>query len=663
MDFLLPKILKSIFQKFANFILQIPRNIKILMVMIIDIIICGISNWLAFSLRFDIFFPLNIELQKIFLLSTIIIVPIFFKFSIYQNIFRYTSLRAISAIIKSFFLYFLIFVTIVFVIEFEKIPKSIIVIQALLMFLGIIGSRFFIVYLFGDIKRRVSKKTIPYRIAIYGAGNTGRRFAEILNNEEKMKVLYFIDDDVNINGNFINNIPIIGNTKLSNIISTKKLTHIFLAMPSISRTQRNKIIKKISSNNVIIRTLPSISEIINGHVTVNEILELNVNDLLSRDVVEPNIELLKKNIENKVVLVSGAGGSIGAELCKQIIKEKPKKLLLLEINEFSLYTIHSELMVIKEKFAEEIKCEIVPLLASVQNTERVNKIITVWKPNTIYHAAAYKHVPLVEQNLVESIKNNVFGTLNIAQKAIENGTPNFVLISTDKAVNPTNIMGASKRLAEMCLQALCDHQNRKNDSSHITKCSIVRFGNVIASSGSVIPHFYQQILKGGPITLTHPEVRRYFMTIPEAAQLVIQAGAMADKCEVFILDMGKLIKVIDIAKRMVKLCGLEVRDQHNPYGDIEIKIIGLRPGEKLYEELFLGQNPKPTTHSKIQKATDPFLPWDVLSEQLNTMKIFIREDNINEIINMLDKLVTGYKKSSNLVDLVFLEKQKVTSGI
>ena len=357
-------------------------------------------------------------------------------------------------------------------------------------------------------------------------------------------------------------------------------------------------------------------------------------------------------------MITGAGGSIGSELCRQIIKLNPRKILLLEISEFSLYKIKTELEDLKNSIEEiNLNIEIIPLLASVQDKKRMTEIVKTWRPDTLYHAAAYKHVPLVEENLCEGIKNNVFGTLISAQVAIENEISNMVLISTDKAVRPTNVMGATKRIAELCLQSLYDN-SKKN-----TKLSMVRFGNVLESSGSVIPKFKEQIRNGGPITLTHPDVTRYFMSIPEAAQLVIQAGAMSKGCDVFVLDMGEPLKILDLIKRIIKLSGLSILDKNNPEGDIKIKIIGLRPGEKLFEELLLGENTQNTLHDKIKKAEDPFMPWKDLSIYINELEILVKENDLKGILNILKKLVIGFKPSTDIVDRVFSEKEKRFSKI
>jgi FlaA1/EpsC-like NDP-sugar epimerase len=417
-------------------------------------------------------------------------------------------------------------------------------------------------------------------------------------------------------------------------------------MPSLSRKRRNEILTQIRTAHVAVRTLPSMTDLAQGKVSISDLRELDIDDLLGREPVMPNHILLAMNVRSKVVMVTGAGGSIGSEICRQILGVGPSKLLLIEQSEFALYVTHQEL---EEKLAGR-DIVLVPLLASVQGSDRMREIMSTWHPDTVYHAAAYKHVPLVEHNPAEGIKNNVLGTLCAAQAAAENGVSDFVLISTDKAVRPTNLMGASKRLAEMVLQALAA-------TNPGTKFSMVRFGNVLGSSGSVVPKFRQQIRDGGPITLTHPDITRYFMTIQEASQLVIQAGAMAKGGDVFVLDMGQSVKIMDLARRMVELSGLTVKDERNPDGDIEIEITGLRPGDKLYEELLIGDNPKPTSHQRIMKAHEEFIPWAELENKLNALQIALNVNEVGVIRLMMQQLISGYTPSDEIVDGVYLEQE------
>lgn len=428
------------------------------------------------------------------------------------------------------------------------------------------------------------------------------------------------------------------------------ISAVLLAFPSASRHRRNEILERIQSARVAVRTLPSMSDLIQGRVSASDIHDLDEDDLLGREPVPPDAALLAKNVAGKVVMVTGAGGSIGSELCRQIAAIGPTKLLLVEQSEFALYTIHQEL---RERFSTR-GLEAVPLLASVQDAVRLREIMAAWLPSTVYHAAAYKHVPLVEHNPVEGVKNNVLGTLHAAQAAAGSGVADFVLISTDKAVRPTNVMGASKRLAEMVLQALAAVSSQGGGQTCFT---MVRFGNVLGSSGSVVPMFRRQIRDGGPITLTHAEMTRYFMTIPEAAQLVIQAGAMSRGGDVFLLDMGQPVRIADLARRMVQLSGLTCKDDENPEGDIEIRITGLRPGEKLYEELLIGDNPQPTPHPRIMKADEAFLPWAQLAEKMAALEQALANSDVGAVRAMLKALVSGYEPNDGILDWVCLERE------
>lgn len=512
----------------------------------------------------------------------------------------------------------------------------------------------------GDQYLSILKRASRPKVLIYGAGTTGRQLAAAMANSHEMQVAGFLDDDDRLHGHVLNGQPIHNPADLDNLATTLNISDVLLAMPSLSRKRRNEILTQIRSAHVAVRTLPSVTDLAQGKVSISDLRELDIDDLLGREPVTPNHILLVKNIVGKVVLVTGAGGSIGSELCRQILAVNPAKLLLIEQSEFALYAIHQEL---EEKLAAldgATPPVLVPLLASVQDDDRMREIMSTWHPDTVYHAAAYKHVPLVEHNPAAGIKNNMLGTLRTAQAAAENGVSDFVLISTDKAVRPTNVMGASKRLAEMALQALAAaHAATQGNTVGAggTKFSMVRFGNVLGSSGSVVPKFRQQIRDGGPITLTHPEVTRYFMTIPEAAQLVIQAGAMAKGGDVFVLDMGQPVKIMDLARRMVELSGLTVKEEQNPEGDIEIAVTGLRPGEKLYEELLIGDNPKSTVHPRIMKAHEEFIPWAEFEAKLTALEMALNVNDVGVIRLMMQQLVTGYIPSDDIVDWVYLEQE------
>ena len=666
---------QRIFRLFVSPILRLPRTSKQFAALSVDVCLCVLATWSAFYLRLDEFVKINSEFARPAVLSIALALPIFAATGLYRAIFRYSGWPAIAAVGRAMTLYGLIYVTIVMAVGLDGTPRTVGVIQPLLLFFAVAGSRLLARFWLGGVYRTQRQKDSLPRVVIYGAGSAGRRLAEALGNGYEMQVIGFFDDDDRLHGHVLNGFPIFAPDDLPDLIASKGLTHILLAMPSVSRARRNEILKYVSRHQVVVRTLPSMADLAEGRVTVSDIKDLDVDDLLGRDSVTPNHILLAKNISGKTVLVTGAGGSIGSELCRQILKIQPTKILLVEISEYALYGIHAELEALRDVFEEKERCLIVPLLASVQDEERMRDILDTWEPDTLYHAAAYKHVPLVEHNLAEGVKNNVIGTLITAQLAIEKGVSDFVLISTDKSVRPTNVMGASKRLAELCLQALyakgmrttitIGADDKAGSSSPLrskTKLSMVRFGNVLDSSGSVIPRFRKQIRNGGPITLTHPEITRYFMTITEAAQLVIQAGAMAKGGDVFVLDMGEPVKIADLARSMIELSGLTVRDEKHPEGDIEIVVTGLRPGEKLYEELLLGDDPQPTQHTKIQRAQDAFRPWSEIEVHLHTLQIALGHNNVEVILSLLQKLVTGYIPNSEIVDWVYREQSRQGNG-
>jgi FlaA1/EpsC-like NDP-sugar epimerase len=528
------------------------------------------------------------------------------------------------------------------------VPRTVGLIQPLLLFFAISGSRALAHYWLGGLHRNRSQIDALPKVLIYGAGGAGQQLNAALANGLDMRVVGFLDDDDLLKDHVLNGQPVYSPDALAGLIKSKRVSHVLLAIPRASRRRRNEILERVRRYPVAVRTLPSVNDLAEGRVSVSDLHELDIDDLLGRDQVPPDHNLLSKNITDKVVLVTGAGGSIGSELCRQIRIGAPAKLLLIEQSEFALYSIHEELLGLQSADGG-LQFDIVPLLASVQDEEWMRKVMSAWHPDTVYHAAAYKHVPMVEHNPVMGIRNNLLGTLKTAKAAAENGVSNFVLVSTDKAVRPTNIMGASKRLAEMVLQAMVATVSS-------TKFTMVRFGNVLESSGSVVPKFRQQIHDGGPVTLTHAEITRFFMTISEAAQLVIQAGALAEGGDVFVLDMGQPIKVMDLARRMIELSGLIVKDEQNPDGDIEIKITGLRPGEKLYEELIIGNNPTPTSHPKILKAHEDFIIWPELESKLDALETAMNANDVSATRLIMKQLVNGYTPSGKIVDWVSLEK-------
>ena len=650
--------------------LALPRPAKRALVVVADTSLCMLSVWLAFYLRLGDFFPLSGELFSPVIpaagVSVLLAIPIFITSGLYRAIFRYSGLPAMMAIARAMLIYGVLFAAVFTFYGVKGVPRTVGLIQPLLLLVLVGASRAVArIWIGGLYQNQIRKSALP-QVLIYGAGSAGRQLSSAMANSHEMRIVGFLDDDDSLHGNLLNGILIHNPANLAELLDEVPVTEVLLALPSVKRQRRNAILAALSNHKIPVRTLPGLSDIATGKVSLSEIRELDIDDLLNREPVKPNNILLKRNIHNRTVLVTGAGGSIGSELCRQILKAKPKQLLLVEMSEFALYQIHQELQAINQG-----TLEILPLLASVCDEVRMHEIMHTWKPHTVYHAAAYKHVPLVEHNPAEGVRNNVWGTKVCAELAARNGVHNFVLISTDKAVRPTNIMGATKRLAEMVLQALAELNpalSAEGGSEPHMPCatstcfSMVRFGNVLGSSGSVVPLFREQIKNGGPITLTHFGITRYFMTIPEAAQLVIQAGAMGSSGDVFVLDMGQPVSIYDLASRMVELSGLTLKNEANPHGDIKIEITGLRPGEKLYEELLIGDSPKPTQHARIMKEHEHFLPWDQLQDQLNSLNLAMSMSDVPLIRGLLQELVPGYQPSSEVVDWVHLAKDPEVAG-
>ncbi len=632
-----------------------PRAVKRLVVVALDIVLALIATWIAFTLRLDTLnWPVGAQ-WWVYALAPLLSVPIFIRLGLYRAIFRYTGQAALVTTAKAVAIYASVLLAILLFQKWEGVPRTLGVLQPLVFFLLVGASRAFARFWLAGVGS--ARQKAGGRMLIYGAGTAGVQTASAMGFADQFVLLGFIDDDPTKVGRSVNGVPVVAPASVPELVASREVSDILLALPSVSRSRRNDIIKGLQALPVHIRTLPGWADLATGRVTVRDFRELDVEDLLGRDAVPPDADLLSTHLRGQVVMVTGAGGSIGSELSRQILQQQPRQLLLLDHNEFGLYSIHQELQAIC--LAQKLHVDMVPLLGSVANFPRMNAVCRAYRPATIYHAAAYKHVPLVEDNACEGVANNVFGTLKLARAAIENSVGRFVLVSTDKAVRPTNVMGAAKRMAELVLQALAaDGSPRFKDTSprsaqsafhaidaapHRTCFTMVRFGNVLDSSGSVVPLFRRQLAEGGPLTVTHADVTRYFMTIPEAAQLVLQAGAMAQGGDVFVLDMGGPVKILELAQRMVRLSGLSVRDIKNPAGDIEIAITGLRPGEKLYEELLIGDNPQPTAHPRIMKAHEPFVPWAVLNPELALLDAAVQDDDPAAVRKLLQRHVLGYQ--------------------
>jgi FlaA1/EpsC-like NDP-sugar epimerase len=594
----------------------------------------------SFSLRLGHWYwPEDTNLLWAIFSAPVIAFLIFVKFGLYRAIIRFIGFRAVWAIAQAVSIYAVIWGVIGFMVAVDGIPRSVVLINWALTLLVIGGLRLSARWLFSEAQSDSGSQR--RNVVIYGAGSAGRQLSIALMQSKEYNPVAFLDDESEIQRQFINGVEVFSLNSLSHLIDDKNVIEVLLAIPSISRMRRNEIISFLEPYPVLVRSLPGVAELAQGKVKVSDLHGISIEDLLGRDAVPVKEELLSFNILDKVVMVTGAGGSIGSELCRQILLLKPKILILYELNEFALYTINKELLDLSV-----INIGVFPILGSVNNAKRLSRVFKKFGVQTIYHAAAYKHVPMVEFNNSEGVSNNIFGTLNIAKTAIDEGVKTFVLISTDKAVRPTNTMGTTKRFAEMILQALSKEQNK-------TRFTMVRFGNVLDSSGSVIPLFKKQIKDGGPVTVTDKDIIRYFMTIPEAVELVIQAGAMGQGGDVFVLDMGKPVRIADLAKKMIHLSGLQVKDSTNPDGDIEIEYIGLRSGEKLYEELLIGDNVLETNNPMIMRAQEGTLAWNDLRLILDDLKVTIDNDDQKELRKLLIKAIPEFKPQCDIKDLLY----------
>ena len=639
----------------AEPLLTLSRPAKRFLALGVDALLCVMTVWLALCLRLDAWVVPQGNQWLAIGFSPVLALPVFVVLGLYRAIFRYAGMAALMAVTRAVVIYGLLYEVVLAVLALPGVPRTLGLLQPPLLLLAVGASRAIARYwLSGGYLSQLKRNALP-KVLIYGAGSAGSQLAAAMVNSMEMRAVGFLDDDKRLHSHELNGLRIYNPAQLLQLVDRLDVSDVLLAIPSASRQRRNEILNLTRQAHVAVRTLPGLMDLAQGHVHASDLRELDIEDLLGRDAVPPNASLFGKNIQGKVVLVTGAGGSIGSELCRQIIKSGPSRLLLVELSEFALYAVHQDLMQILSEQDLPTVPELLPLLASVRDEDRMREIMRTWQPHTVYHAAAYKHVPLVEHNPAEGVKNNVLGTWITSQVAAEQGVSDFVLVSTDKAVRPTNIMGTSKRLAEMVLQALAKETLNK---AWKTRFAMVRFGNVLGSSGSVVPWFRKQIKDGGPITLTHADITRSFMTIPEAAQLVIQAGAMASGGDVFVLDMGEPVRIIDLARSMVELSGLAVRDEANPDGDVEIQITGLRPGEKLYEELLIGDNPLPTQHPLIMKAHEDFLPWSELMPRLQALITALNANDVPLIRTQLKELVPGYQPDGEVVDWVHLAQMR-----
>ncbi|WP_200999924.1 polysaccharide biosynthesis protein [Pseudomonas cichorii] len=662
--------------RLRTLLLALPRRRKRIVQVVADLFLVWFALWMAFVVRLGVEDLIN-PLEKhtwLFVSAPIIAIPLFIRFGMYRAVMRYFGNDALIAIIKAVTLSALVLGCVVYLYSNHQhvVPRSIMFNYWWLSMIMIGGLRLAMrQYFLGDWF--VAAQHMPFanrddglpKVAIYGAGAAGNQLVAALRMGRLMRPVAFIDDDRSISNRVISGLHVYRPKHIQRMIEVTGAQEILLAIPSSSRGRRREILGFLEGFPLHVRSVPGFMDLASGRVKVDDLQEVDIADLLGRDPVPARENLLEHCIKGQTVLVTGAGGSIGSELCRQILELGPTKLLLLDHGEFNLYSILSEL---EQRVAREsLRVKLLPILASVRNPPKLLDIMKTWKVDTVYHAAAYKHVPMVEHNIAEGVANNVMGTLHTAQAALQAGVSNFVLISTDKAVRPTNIMGSTKRLAELILQALSRetapvifgdvanvHQVNK------TRFIMVRFGNVLGSSGSVIPLFHKQIQSGGPVTVTHPKITRYFMTIPEAAQLVIQAGSMGQGGDVFVLDMGEPVRITELAEKMIHLSGLSIRSEKNPQGDISIEFTGLRPGEKLYEELLIGENVVATEHPMIMSANEDHLQWDVLKGQLTALLEAVDQDDYNSVRQLLRETVSGYSPEGEIVDWIYQERRRGT---
>jgi FlaA1/EpsC-like NDP-sugar epimerase len=666
-------VFDRVMDKIRAFLLSLPRRHKRVLQVVADVGLVWVSLWMAFVVRLGID-EMNSPVQQhlwLFLSAPVVAIPLFIRFGMYRAVMRYFGNDALIAIIKAVSLSSLILGVIVYLYSNHQtvVPRSIMFNYWWLSLIMIGGLRLAMrQYFLGDWF--AAAQHVPFanrdnglpKVAIYGAGAAGNQLVAALRMGRVMRPVAFIDDDGSIAGRVISGLQVFKPKHIQQLIDTTGAQEILLAVPSANRGRRREILGYLERFPLHVRSVPGFMDLASGRVKVDDIQEVDIADLLGRDAVPAQEDLLEHCITGQSVMVTGAGGSIGSELCRQILALRPTTLLLFEHSEFNLYSILSEL---EQRIAREsLSVKLLPILGSVRNENKLLDVMKTWHVDTVYHAAAYKHVPMVEHNIAEGVLNNVMGTLNTAQAALQAGVANFVLISTDKAVRPTNVMGSTKRLAELTLQALSREKapvlfGDKSSVSRVnkTRFTMVRFGNVLGSSGSVIPLFHKQIKAGGPLTVTHPKITRYFMTIPEAAQLVIQAGSMGQGGDVFVLDMGEPVKIIELAEKMIHLSGLSVRSDKNIHGDISIEFTGLRPGEKLYEELLIGDNVAATSHPMIMTASEDYLTWDVLKARLGELLAAVDQDDYSRVRQLLRETVSGYTPDGEIVDWIYQQRR------
>ena len=659
--------------KVRAYLLSLSRRQKRIIQVTADVVLVWLALWLAFVVRLGIDEMINpVKLHFwVFVVAPIVSIPFFIRFGMYRAVMRYFGNDALIAIIKAVSLSSLVLAVVMYWYSTpaNAVPRSIIFNYWWLSLVMLGGLRLAMrQYFLGDWFS--AAQHVPFasrddgltRVAIYGAGAAGNQLVAALRMGRAMRPVAFIDDDEGIAGRIISGLQVFKPEHIQLMIDRTGAQEVLLAVPSSSRGRRREILSLLEGFPLHVRSVPGFMDLASGRVKVDDIQEVDIADLLGRDPVPAQGELLEHCIKDQCVLVTGAGGSIGSELCRQILALRPTTLLLYEHSEFNLYSIYGELE--QRVGRESLSVKVLPILGSVRNPHKLLDVMKTWHVDTVYHAAAYKHVPMVEHNIAEGVLNNVMGTLNTAQAALQSGVANFVLISTDKAVRPTNVMGSTKRLAEMTLQALSREIAPVlfDDAANVsrvnkTRFTMVRFGNVLGSSGSVIPLFHKQIKAGGPLTVTHPKITRYFMTIPEAAQLVIQAGSMGQGGDVFVLDMGEPVRIVELAEKMIHLSGLSVRSDKNLHGDIEIEFTGLRPGEKLYEELLIGDNVVATRHPMIMCANEDMLPWDELKERLSQLLDAVDMDDYVRVRQLLRETVSGYAPEGEIVDWIHQQRR------